>query len=248
MLAAAWLWWPRQSDSPPSITVLAPAGGETWEPGEEHTIAWGTRGIDPDDKISITIRRIPPPPLQEDGQEFDPIVFIDLSNTGSVTWKLSSMYPDGTYVLELHAYESLPITGAVSAESAPFTILHPKLHTDLYPLYGGVEWDVPEAETVTVGAAAYEGASVSSFAIPAGMDPASIFMPFERYYENKLQASGWTVANDLAAGGHVGGQTGYRKGESIMLTRFHIEYHTAPADAPSECPCDVTLSLFSTER
>jgi len=78
------------------------------------------------------------------------------------------------------------------------------------------------------------------------MNPGSIFTPFESYYDAKLKALGWSVANDLAAGGHVGGQTGYRKGGSVILTRFHIDYQTKPANAPSECPCTVTLSLFST--
>lgn len=109
----------------PEITITSPSGGEAWHPGEEHVISWTTRNVPDTHKVSVTIRRIPPPPLQEEGQEFDPIVFINLPNTGSVTWTISPMYPDGTYILTVAAYESIPITDEVWAESREFTITHP---------------------------------------------------------------------------------------------------------------------------
>lgn len=239
--------WPR-SIVAPKITVTSPTGGETWQPGEEHQISWTTQGIPPSDKISVTIRRIPPPPLAEEGQEFDPIIFTDLPNTGTAQWKISPMYPSGTYVLGLHAYETLPITTDISDESAQFTITHPKLSADIAPLYSPADWNATEAETFIIGTTTYSGTSISSSPIAAEMDPGSIFTPFERYYDKKLKALGWETANDLAAGGHVGGQNGYRKNGDIILTRFHIDYHNKPENAPSECPCDVTLSLFSTGK
>jgi hypothetical protein len=240
-----WYWWSaQQSSALPTITVTTPAGSETWQPGEEHTISWDTRGIPASDNISVTIRRIPP--LQEEGQEFDPVLFISLPNTGSTLWKISPMYPSGTYVLGISAYESVPLTNPISAESAPFEITHPTLSADLYPLYDRVGWNASEVETFIIGTTSYSGASVTSVAATDTMDPGSVFTPFERYYDQKLKALGWQVANDLAAGGHVGGQTGYRKGSAVILSRFQINYHTRPENAPSECPCDVTLSLFST--
>lgn len=119
------------------------------------------------------------------------------------------------------------------------------LSAALYPLYGGADWNAPREESFVIGTTTYSGASASSTVIAAGMDPGSVFMPFTRYYDRKLKALGWSVSNDLAAGGHVGGQTGYRKGGAVILTRFHIDYHVTPKNAPSECPCDVTLSIFS---
>jgi hypothetical protein len=77
------------------------------------------------------------------------------------------------------------------------------------------------------------------------MDPGSIFTPFDNYYASKLAALGWQVDNAVAAGGHTGGQTGYRKDGKLILINFDIVYHTVTDTAPSECPCDVTLSLFS---
>lgn len=134
LVGGAWYWWSIQSNVPATIAITAPAGGEILQSGEKHTISWKTHGVPASDKISITIRRIPPPPLQEEGQEFDPIVFTDIPNTGSTTWTISEMYPEGTFVLGISAYAAVPITNVISAESRPFTITHPKLAIDLYPL------------------------------------------------------------------------------------------------------------------
>lgn len=108
--------------STPSVQVVAPARGDVLTVGSRYTVEWKTRNIPATDKISITIRRIPPPPLPEEGQEFDPIVFTDLPNTGSHDWTVSDMYPPGTYVLGVTSYASVPIIESVSGESAPFQI------------------------------------------------------------------------------------------------------------------------------
>ncbi|HEX8946668.1 MAG TPA: hypothetical protein VF829_00425 [Candidatus Paceibacterota bacterium] len=134
----------------------------------------------------------------------------------------------------------------VAPTAAPGTAA--TLSPDAYPLYNAVSWNAPETESFIIGTTTYSGTSVTSVPVTGTMDPGSVFTPFERYYSQKLAALGYSVDNALAAGGHVGGQTAYRKGDSLILTRFHINYHTLPANAPSECPCDVTLSLFSTER
>ena len=243
------LWWFYSSPKvlpTPSITITSPAGGEAWQPGETHSITWTTIGIPEDNKISVTIRRIPPPPLQEEGQEFDPIIFTDLLNTGNAEWTIAPMYPSGTYTLGLTAYESAPITNPITEESQPFAITHPNLAPDLYPLYPGANWNRSQVESFLIGTTTYSGARMESAPLDADMDPGNIITPFENYYAKLLMGRGWSVANDLAAGGHVGGQTGYRKGSDVILTRFSINYQNKPEDAPSECPCDVTLSVFST--
>lgn len=122
------------------------------------------------------------------------------------------------------------------------------LASDLYPLYEKTHWETPKAESVTIGTTTLSGTSVTSATINAQMDPSSVFSPFDTYYDKKLQAAGWSVADDLAAGGHTGGQTGYRKGDAVILTRFDIQYKNQPDDAPSECPCTVTLSIFSSHN
>lgn len=99
---------PTQS-SQPSITLLSPNGGEIWAVGSKYTIKWNTKNIPSTDKVSITLGRIPPPPLPEEGQEFDPIIFTDLSNTGSKEWTISYMYPAGNYIITINGYHSLPL-------------------------------------------------------------------------------------------------------------------------------------------
>ena len=121
----------------------------------------------------------------------------------------------------------------------------PRLAIDLYPLYSGASWEATKAESVTIGTTTYSGAGAASAAINAGMDPAGVFTPFEDYYDALLKERGWSIANDLAAGGHTGGQVGYRNGPGVILVRFAIRYNTNPKNAPSECPCTVSLSLFS---
>ena len=242
-MAASWFLF--QQSVAPAIAFTAPLGGESWQSGETHTLAWTTTGIPASDKVAISIRRIPPPPLQTEGQEFDPLIATNLPNTGSTTWTISPQYPSGTYVLGISAYHDVPVTNPITAESAAFTLWHPKLAIDLYPLFTGASWNSSQVEDVTMGATTYAGASMTSAPIDAGMDPGAAFTPFTEYYDHLLKSRGWHVANDLAAGGHVGGQTGYRNGPGTILVRFHIDYESKPANAPSECPCTVTLSLFS---
>ncbi len=244
---AAWSLEGFAEKDVPALTVLSPSGGEMWRTGETHIISWNTRKVPSADKVSVAIRRIPPPPLPEEGQEFDPIVFVGLENTGSTTWKISPMYRDGAYVLEVGAYRSVPITDMVSGESGIFNIAHPPLSSVLSPLYAGADWNGTETEEVAIGQSSYSGTSIESAPLDAGMDPGAVIAPFEAYYAKRLASLGWRVANDLAAGGHMGGQTGYRRGGAIILVRFGIGYAQHPANAPSECPCTVTLSLFSSD-
>lgn len=121
----------------------------------------------------------------------------------------------------------------------------PALSSAVYPLYDNTSWGQPARESITIGTTTLAGVNVKSATIDAGMNPSAIFTPFENYYAQKLSGAGWSVDNQLAAGGHTGGQTGYRKDAELILTRFSIDYQNKPANAPSECPCTVTLSLFS---
>lgn len=247
VIVAAALYLSRES-APAAISILSPLSGTSWMAGEEQEITWKTSGVPASDKISVTIRRLPPPPLPEEGQEFDPIVFTNLPNTGSATWTISSMYPSGTYVLGIAAYKSVPVTNAITGESAPFTISHPALSPALTPLYDKATWLLPEVETFTIGTTTFHGTSVTSVPQNAGADMmnlSAVITPFEKYYDQKLKSLGYTIDNGLAAGGHVGGQTGYQKDGETILTRFSIDYQNKPGNAPSECPCTVTLSLFS---
>jgi membrane-bound inhibitor of C-type lysozyme len=125
VVLGAVAYWQYGKNVNPSITLVYPNGGETLKEGSVYTIKWETKNVPASDKISVTIRRVAPPALPEEGQEFDPIVFTDLENTGSKDWTVSYMYPDGNYIIGITAYESLPITNPISDESdATFEIMN----------------------------------------------------------------------------------------------------------------------------
>jgi len=114
----------------PSITLLSPNGGEVLSEDSVYTIKWTTQNIPATDKISIGIRRVAPPPLPSEGQEFDPIVFVNLENTGSKDWNVSEMYPEGNYILGITSYASVPVNNPISDESdAMFRIVKPDRQT-----------------------------------------------------------------------------------------------------------------------
>ncbi len=169
-------------------------------------------------------------------------------NAGRMGWwvvaLLAVVLAGGLYLLEQSYTAGEPSTSV--AATSTNAIAHPALISDLYPPYPGVAWGASSPEQVTISTTTYAGASISAVATTSTMDPGSAFMPFDAYYEKALTQLGWSVDNTLAAGGPMGGQTGYRKAGAVILARFSVVYHTNHADAPSECPCDVTLSLFST--
>lgn len=120
ILGSVFYWQYRNAkieSNQPSITVISPNGGEILNKGSVYTIEWETKNIPETNKIAISIRRVAPPSLSEEGQEFDPIIFTDLENTGSKEWEVSYMYPDGNYIIEINAYDSLPMINPISDES-----------------------------------------------------------------------------------------------------------------------------------
>jgi len=122
----------------PSITIISPNGGEILNEGSVYTINWKTQNVSAANKVAISITRVPPPALPEEGQEFDPIIFTDLENSGSKEWKVSYMYPNGNYIIGINTYESLPITNPLSDESdATFQIINPPIAQAAYLCSGG---------------------------------------------------------------------------------------------------------------
>lgn len=121
-LGGVFYW--QYKNAKPSITIISPNGGEILNKGSVYTIKWDTKNVPATNKIAINIRRVAPPALPEEGQEFDPIIFINLENTGTKEWEVSDMYPDGNYIIEINTYESLPIIEPLSDESdATFEII-----------------------------------------------------------------------------------------------------------------------------
>ena len=240
----AWIAYPS-TPAEAAIIAASPKGGEIWQTGSTHIISWTTQGVPSTDKISLTIRRIPPPRLQTEGQEFDPIIAINLPNSGSYDWTIADMYPPGTYVLGLTAYESIPVTNPISAESASFEIV-PPLSQALYPLYSAASWNEPHLVSLELPEENLYGTGVEAVVATSTMNPGAAFSPFDTYYASKLKALGWKVDNGLAAGGPARGQTVYRKDNGFIAVNFWTDFHTISSTSPMQCPCDVTLKLFST--
>jgi membrane-bound inhibitor of C-type lysozyme len=121
----SWYLWENNKGAEPvtQTIVTSPRAGDVWAIGEKHMISWKTEGMTVGNKVSIGLRRVPPPALQKEGQEFDPLLFVNLENTGSVEWTIGKGYPDGTYVISITSYKSLPITDSQVYESAPFRIV-----------------------------------------------------------------------------------------------------------------------------
>ncbi|HOF50505.1 MAG TPA: hypothetical protein PLH22_02385 [Candidatus Colwellbacteria bacterium] len=104
-----------QKSLKPKITIAYPNGGETIEKNSIQTIKWITKGVPQNYKIAISIRRITDAVIE--GQEFDPIIFTDLPNSGSAEWLVSDTYPEGDYLLGINAYASTPVINPINDES-----------------------------------------------------------------------------------------------------------------------------------
>ena len=115
------------------------------------------------------------------------------------------------------------------------------LHPDLYPLYSGAMWGDVQPKTTIDG----PGFEVASKPFTDITNIAEKSMPFEKYYEDKLAAAGWVRDDMRAASGPGANITYYTKGDEFIVVFFHSDFKVKNPDAPSECPCDVQLSLIS---
>ncbi|MCL5017277.1 MAG: hypothetical protein M1155_01260 [Patescibacteria group bacterium] len=240
----------RADTSLPTITINSPTTNDIWTTDSTHAITWTTKDLPTKNKISVTLRRIPPPPLQAEGQEFDPILFINLENTGSVNWNIGDNYPEGTYILGINSYASIPVTSPISTESAPFQItrIH-LLNSDLYPIYSGISWGTEESATTTMRTKTDEfpinGYKITSQTINNITNIAAITTPFEKYYREKLLAAGWRQNIYMEAGGPGSSIEGYSKGKSVITIEFDSVFTVKNPNEPEQCPCNTTLSIFS---
>ena len=240
----------RQLQSLPEVVVAFPTAGDVWTVGSTHTVVWNTKNIPSEDKISITITRIPPPPLQTEGQEFNPILFVNLKNTGSVEWTIADQYPAGTYVLGINSYPSVPVVESVSGQSAPFHIIKEKnFPAEIYPLYSGISWgpEMLATDTMPINGiqTVFAGYGITSQTVKNITNIAAVTMPFEKYYRNKLKAAGWAIDNNLLASGPGSDIVVYTKGDDYIVISFSTVFHAGGTNEPVQCPCDTTLSIFT---
>ncbi len=144
----------------PSIAIISPTGGETWEVGKTYPIRWTTKGRI--DKVMISLYPHPQGKIR-----FSEVV----SNTGSYAYTVPKDEPTASYdpiVNKFQIYISDTGNNAVIAESQPFSIV-PSLasqrettnwknfqqESGLYTLKYPSNWDVMSAAGDSEGADAF---------------------------------------------------------------------------------------------
>ncbi len=114
----------------------------------------------------------------------------------------------------------------------------PELEADAYPLYDGVEWG--EVQKLEGGLL-----RVASKPVLNTTNIAAVATPFTQYYQQKLTAAGWEQDIMREASGPGANVSTYINGDRFIVVSFESEFKVKSDDAPSECPCDITLSITS---
>ena len=117
------------------------------------------------------------------------------------------------------------------------------LTEDVYPLYTNLVWGTP-SPTTTLSFGGYEAVSQP---IKNISNLSAVFMPFEAYYKQKLEALGWSVDTSLAADGPGSSVTVYQKSGAYVVLSYNTVFNGGSANGPATCPCDVSFSVFTGE-
>lgn len=117
----------------------------------------------------------------------------------------------------------------------------PRLEADVYPLYPDAEWG---REQILEGGLV----RVTSKPFTDITNIAAVAAPFTQYYHEKLTMAGWEVDPMREASGPGANISYYVKDGRFIVVGFESEFKVKHDNAPSECPCDVTLSLTSGEE
>ena len=127
------------------------------------------------------------------------------------------------------------------------TVATTSLESVVYPLYSGSSWQDPIAATTTVGTTTRAGYTITSLPSATTSDIAGIAMPFVNYYDKKLRAAGWSEDTQLAADGAGSSQRVYKKGLGVVMISYTSDFADVSEDVPAQCPCTVSLSIFTTQ-
>ncbi len=115
------------------------------------------------------------------------------------------------------------------------------LPADVYPLYSGATWSEVQPKTFEK----LTGYEITAIAAKDTTNIAEATYPFEKYYAEKLTAEGWAIDNSLAAGGPGASITAYVKSGNYIIVSFSTDFKGGGENEPVQCPCDVSLSVFS---
>jgi len=109
----------------PSVTVLSPNGGETWQQGSRQKITWQAPSSIPN--VYITLHSTQ---LRWGGEGaggyipvFSTVIASSTANTGAYDWVVPASIPQGSYKVNVQAY-SPDVRNFISDDSdAPFSIV-----------------------------------------------------------------------------------------------------------------------------
>ncbi len=204
----------------PTITVIAPDGGETWKVGSTHAITWTAS-----DNVGVTSVDLK---LSNDGgATFPTTIATGLANTGSYNWTVYNI-AGSTMRVQAIAHDAAGNTGS-DASNANFTV-------DRWSIVSsaGTNGSISPLGTTTVIEGSSQGYTITpngGFAIANVLvDGASVGTPssytFTNVTANHTIAASFTVVTMSVSTSVVGGGTitrdpdlaSYPQGSSVQLT------------------------------
>jgi hypothetical protein len=135
----------------------------------------------------------------------------------------------------------VPPASSTATTTPEATTTNENLLPDVYPLYSGVSWGDESTTTYEQ----FSGYQLTSAIQPDITNIAGISVPFENYYATKLVAAGWSIDNSLAAGGAGSEIIAYKKGNDEIIISYNSLFNMGSPNSPAQCPCEVTLQIFS---
>jgi len=127
--------------------------------------------------------------------------------------------------------------GSEVVENETVTETMVQLEADVYPLYSGTKWGRGIVENDQVRIVSEPFTDITNIQ--------AVSEPFTKYYHQKLTTAGWELDMMREASGPGANMSYYAKGEQFIIIGFESEFKVKNENAPSECPCDVTLSIVS---
>jgi hypothetical protein len=179
--------------TPPTATVTAPNGGETWTAGTTRVIAWTAT-----DNVGVTAVDLY---ISTDGGNNFTTIATGLANTGSYAWAVPNT-PSSTAVVRVVAYDAAGNTGA-DVSDASFTIAAPDTTAPAVTVTspnGGESWAAGSVHNITWTATDNEG--VTSVDLYYSTDGGLTLTLIAAGVAN-TGSYAWTVPNAATANGFV---------------------------------------------
>ncbi|WP_418791912.1 stalk domain-containing protein [Phosphitispora sp. TUW77] len=130
---AAGMFWANEARADSAVTLLSPAGGECWKPGEVHTISWTTDPTGGSVNIYYST---------DGGINWNKINSVFLSNTGSYNWTVPDVETNHAKIKVERVFLLPPPGTTESTASSEFTITEGYFgETKILSPNGGEHWN-----------------------------------------------------------------------------------------------------------